>query len=364
MFENIYHDRRVLVTGHTGFKGSWLSSWLLDLKATVAGFSTNVPTKPSHFEVLRLTDRIEHFEGDVRNKGSLQKAIDKFCPEIVFHFAAQSLVRKSYEDPALTFETNSTGTLNLLECLRNQPSIKAAVLITSDKCYENVEWLWGYRENDRLGGKDPYSASKACAELISRVYMESFFKKNGPNIATARAGNVIGGGDWASDRIVPDCIRAWLEKKPIVTRNPKATRPWQHVLEPLSGYLTLGQKLFSGNSICKNQSFNFGPQEKINQSVGDLITEMTQYLPGAESKVQQDFDPSKSESTLLKLNCEKSSQFLQWRAVLDFSETVRMTGEWYQAFYNEKQTSIIETTNRQIQEYTEKATRSNLAWTQ
>ena len=364
MFESTYKGRRVLVTGHTGFKGSWLCAWLLDLGATVAGFSTNIPTKPSHFEVLRLTDRIEHFEGDVRNKGSLQKAIDKFCPEIVFHFAAQSLVRKSYEDPALTFETNSIGTLNLLECLRNQPSIKAAVLITSDKCYENVEWLWGYRENDRLGGKDPYSASKACAELISRVYMESFFKKNEPNIATARAGNVIGGGDWASDRVVPDCVRAWSEKKPIITRNPKATRPWQHVLEPLSGYLTLGQKLFSGNSICKNQSFNFGPQEKINQSVGDLITEMTQYWPGAESKVQKDIDPSKSESTLLKLNCEKSNQFLQWRAVLDFSETVRMTGEWYQAFYNEKQTSIIETTSRQIQEYAEKATRSNRAWTQ
>ena len=364
MFKNIYHDRRVLVTGHTGFKGSWLSSWLLDLGATVAGFSTNVPTKPSHFEVLRLTDRIEHFEGDVRNKGSLQKAIDKFYPEIVFHFAAQSLVRKSYEDPTLTFETNSTGTLNLLECLRNQPSVKAAVLITSDKCYENVEWLWGYRENDRLGGKDPYSASKACAELISKVYMESFFKRNGPNIATARAGNVIGGGDWASDRIVPDCVRAWSEKKPIITRSPKATRPWQHVLEPLSGYLTLGQKLFSGNSVCKNQSFNFGPQEKINQSVGDLITEMTQYWPGAESKIQQDVDCNKSESTLLKLNCEKSHQFLQWRAVLDFSETVRMTGEWYQAFYNEQQTSIIETTSRQIQEYAEKAALSNLAWTQ
>jgi len=158
MFENIYHNRRVLVTGHTGFKGSWLSSWLLDLGATVAGFSTNVPTEPSHFELLQLTDRIEHFEGDVRNKGSLQKAIGKFCPEIVFHFAAQSLVRKSYEDPILTFETNSIGTLNLLECFRNQPSIKAAILITSDKCYENVEWLWGYRENDRLGGKDPYSA--------------------------------------------------------------------------------------------------------------------------------------------------------------------------------------------------------------
>jgi len=364
MFHNTYKDLRVLVTGHTGFKGSWLCAWLSDLGAVIAGYSVNVPTKPSHFEALSLADRIEHYVGDIRDKNCLQRVITSFRPNIVFHLAAQSLVRKSYEDPVLTFETNSTGTLNLLECLRNQPSIKAVVLITSDKCYENVEWLWGYRENDRLGGKDPYSASKACAELISKVYMESFFKENGPNIATARAGNVIGGGDWASDRIVPDCVRAWSEKTPVITRNPKATRPWQHVLEPLSGYLTLGQKLFSGNSICKNQSFNFGPHEKVNESVGDLITEMTQYWLGAESKVQQDIDSSKSESTLLKLNCEKSSQFLQWRAVLDFSETVRMTGEWYQAFYNEKQTSIIETTSKQIQEYTEKATQSNLAWTQ
>ena len=364
MFENTYQGRRVLVTGHTGFKGSWLCAWLLDLGATVAGYSVDIPTEPSHFEALNLVDRVEHFQGDMRDKNSLRQAMDRFRPDIVFHLAAQSLVRKSYEDPVLTFATNSMGTLNLLECLRDQPSIIASVLITSDKCYENVEWLWGYRENDRLGGKDPYSASKACAELITKAYMQSFFKENGPNIATTRAGNVIGGGDWASDRIIPDCVRAWSEKKPVITRNPKATRPWQHVLEPLSGYLTLGQKLFSGNSRCKNQSFNFGPLEKVNQSVGDLINEMAQYWPGAESKVQQDIESSKSESTLLKLSCEKSYQLLQWHAVLDFSETVRMTGEWYHAFYfKESSNTISELTCKQIEAFTKIATRYNLAWT-
>ncbi len=190
MFKNIYKGRRVLVTGHTGFKGSWLCAWLLDLGATVAGYSLDIPTQPSHFEALALADRIEHFTGDVRDKNSLQQALNQFRPEIVFHLAAQSLVRKSYEDPALTFETNAVGTVNLLDCLRNTPQVVVAVLITSDKCYDNVEWLWGYRENDRLGGKDPYSASKACAELVSRAYMESFFKESGPNIATTRAGNV------------------------------------------------------------------------------------------------------------------------------------------------------------------------------
>jgi CDP-glucose 4,6-dehydratase len=364
MFENIYHDRRVLVTGHTGFKGSWLSSWLLDLGATVAGFSTNIPTKPSHFEVLRLTDRIEHFEGDVRNKSSLQHTIDKFCPDIVFHLAAQSLIRRSYENPIATFETNSLGTLNLLDCLRSKPSVIASVLITSDKCYENVEWLWGYRENDRLGGKDPYSASKACAELISKVYMESFFRESGPNIATARAGNVIGGGDWALDRIVPDCVRAWSEGKPANIRNPNATRPWQHVLEPLSGYLVLGQKLFQGNPEAKNQSFNFGPPANVNQSVGELITDMAQYWPRAEWKFEQEADSGKPESTLLKLNCDKALQMLNWNSVLEFPETIRMTGEWYQAFYSQESSSVAENTSRQIGEYTEMATQSNLAWTQ
>ena len=364
MFDNIYKGKRVLITGHTGFKGSWLCAWLLDLGATVAGYSVDVPTEPSHFEALALTDRIKHFQGDVRNKSSLQEAMNQFRPEIVFHLAAQSLVRKSYEDPILTFETNSLGTLNLLDCLRDQPSVIAALIITSDKCYENVEWLWGYRENDRLGGKDPYSASKACAELITKVYMESFFKENGPNIATTRAGNVIGGGDWALDRVVPDCVRSWSKKEKVEIRNPNATRPWQHVLEPLSGYLALGQKLFQGNPELKNQSFNFGPQAKINQSVGDLITEMAQYWPGAEWKFEQEMNSDKPESTLLKLNCDKALQLLQWNSILNFSETIEMTGKWYQVFYSQDSSSILETTSKQIEEYTELAAQSNLVWSQ
>lgn len=364
MFENIYKDKHVLVTGHTGFKGSWLCAWLSDLGATVAGYSMDVPTEPSHFEVLGLSDRIKHFQGDVRHKSSLDEVFNKFQPEIVFHLAAQPLVRRSYEDPILTFETNSMGTLNLLECLRNQPSVVATVLITSDKCYENVEWLWGYRENDRLGGKDPYSASKACAEVISRVYMESFFREKGPCVATTRAGNVIGGGDWALDRVVPDCIRAWSNGEKVVIRNPHATRPWQHVLEPLSGYLVLGQKLLQGVTEVKNESFNFGPSAKVNQSVGDLIADMARYWPGAEWKFEQEIDPGKPESTLLKLNCDKALQLLNWNSVLNFSETIRMTGEWYQVFYSQESPSVSETTSRQIEEYTHLATQSNLVWTQ
>jgi len=363
MFKNIYKGRRVLVTGHTGFKGSWLCAWLVDLGATVAGYSLDIPTQPSHFEALALADRIEDFAGDVRDKNALQQALNQFRPKIVFHLAAQSLVRKSYEDPALTLETNMVGTLNLLDCLRNTSHVAAAVLITSDKCYENVEWLWGYRENDRLGGKDPYSASKACAELVARTYMESFFKENGPNIATTRAGNVIGGGDWASDRVVPDCVRAWSEGKPVAIRNPNATRPWQHVLEPLSGYLALGEKLFQGDARVKNESFNFGPQAQVNQSVGDLIVEMAQFWPGAESNFQEEMNSEKPESTLLKLNCDKALQILQWNAILNFQETVNMTGKWYQTFYDKGSSAIPEVTSKQIKEYSEKAIRSNLLWT-
>ncbi len=363
MFENVYKGKKVLVTGHTGFKGSWLCAWLLSLDAEVAGYSLDVPTQPANFETLALARQIDHVQGDVRDKASLQKTLKRIQPEIIFHLAAQSLVRKSYEDPVLTIETNTLGTLNLLDCLRTQSSIQAVVLITSDKCYENVEWLWGYRENDRLGGKDPYSTSKACAELIASTYMGSFFKERAPNIATTRAGNVIGGGDWANNRVVPDCIRAWSEGKPVVIRNPLATRPWQHVLEPLSGYLLLGQKLYQGMDEAKNQSFNFGPQTKVNQTVADLIAEMAQNWPGAEYKIQQATDSLKRESTLLKLNCDKALQLLQWNAVLDFKETVNMTGEWYQAFYDKGPSSATEITYRQIQEYLEKAKRLNLMWT-
>jgi CDP-glucose 4,6-dehydratase len=364
MFKKIYKNRRVLVTGHTGFKGSWLCSWLLDLGSTIAGYSLSIPTQPSHFEALGLANHIQHYTGNICDKSSLQKVMDEFRPEIVFHLAAQSLVRKSYENPVSTFETNAIGTVNILDCLRNSPTVVAAVLITSDKCYENTEWLWGYRENDRLGGKDPYSASKACAEIISKSYMESFFKQGGPSIATTRAGNVIGGGDWALDRIVPDCTRAWSEKKPVVIRNPNSTRPWQHVLEPLSGYLALGQKLFQGDARVKNQAFNFGPQAQANQSVSELITEMTRFWSNAKLNFQQEISSEKPESTLLKLNCDKALQILEWRAILSFEDTIRMTGEWYQKFYKDGPSSISKTTRGQIKEYFERAVQSNLLWTQ
>jgi len=360
MFENLYKGKRVLITGHTGFKGSWLCAWLLDLGSTVAGYSVDVPTEPSHFEALDLASRIEHIQGDVRNKRFLKEALNKFNPDIVFHLAAQPLVRESYENPILTFETNSLGTLNLLDCMRDPSSVAAIVLITSDKCYENVEWLWGYRENDRLGGKDPYSASKACAEIISKVYMESYFGDKGPAIATTRAGNVIGGGDWARNRIVPDCVRAWSKGEKVLVRNPNATRPWQHVLEPLNGYLALGKKLLQGDPEVKNQAFNFGPSAKVNQSVGDLIVEIAKYWPGSEWKFEQEVNSSKPEATLLKLNCDKALQILNWNSVLDFSETARMTGKWYQDFYSQKTSAISNTTSDQIEEYVEKAKRLNL----
>lgn len=363
MFENIYKDRRVLVTGHTGFKGSWLCAWLIDLGAKVAGYSLDIPTKPSHFETLCLADRLEHFQGDIRSKSKLEQTLKKFRPEIVFHLAAQSLVRKSYQDPVLTFETNTLGTLNLMVGIHNQNSVTAGVFITSDKCYENEEWVWGYRENDRLGGKDPYSASKACAEIVSTAYMESFFKKNGPNVATSRAGNVIGGGDWAVDRIIPDCVRAWSKNQSATIRNPQATRPWQHVLEPVSGYLVLGQKLFQGDSRARNQSFNFGPCEKVNQPVADLISEMARFWPRAKWGNQQETNSEKPESTLLKLNCDKALETLRWRSVLDFQQTVELTARWYQTFYNKDAKTIPATTSRQIQDYIAVAVQSNLPWT-
>ena len=211
MFENVYKGRRILVTGHTGFKGSWLSQWLLGLGAEVAGYSLYIPSNPSHFIILNLEKRIKHFVGNIADRDNLKKIFDSFQPEMVFHLAAQAIVRTSYDNPAETFESNTLGTMNVLECIRNQESVRAAVIITSDKCYQNNEWERGYKETDRLGGKDPYSASKACAELISSSYMQSFFQNEGPRVATTRAGNVIGGGDWAADRIVPDCVRAWSE---------------------------------------------------------------------------------------------------------------------------------------------------------
>ena len=300
MFNGMYEGKKVFVTGHTGFKGSWLCSWLLQLGADVCGYSINIPTQPANFEILGLQNRITHVEGDICNRVELLRTMREFQPDIVFHLAAQSLVRKSYNDPAVTFETNVLGTMNVMECIRQCASVKAGVIITSDKCYRNLEWNWGYRENDLLGGEDPYSSSKGCAELIIYSYIHSFFRGT-PCVASTRAGNVIGGVDRAEDRIVPDAVRSWSRGEAVIIRNPGATRPWQHVLEPLSGYLWLGAKLLKNDTNVVGEAFNFGPAASVNQSVEQLLSVMAKNWPSARWKTNQIDGNTHNESTLL--NC-------------------------------------------------------------
>jgi CDP-glucose 4,6-dehydratase len=363
MFGNIYRGRRVLVTGHTGFKGSWLVAWLLQLGAEVAGYSDGVPTAPSHFAAAGLQPRITHFFGDVRDRARLEATFDEFRPECVFHLAAQALVRRSYAEPALTFETNALGTMNLLECARRRSFVRAIVLITSDKAYRNVEWVWGYRETDALGGDDPYSGSKAAAEMIANAYARSFFLPTADlaAIATTRAGNVIGGGDWAPDRIVPDCIRAWSERRPVVIRHPRATRPWQHVLEPLSGYLTLGMFLWRRDQVAMGSAYNFGPDATVDHPVQNLIECLGRHWPGAEWTLDPLGLVGRPEATLLKLSCDRAQADLRWRAVLAFDDCVRFTGEWYRQYY-EDPAAGPECTRQQIEEYTSRAAAQGLAW--
>jgi len=363
MFNDIYRGRKVLITGHTGFKGTWLSAWLLHLGAEVAGYSIDIPSNPSIFEILELEKRVRHHQADIRNRDTLSAVVREFKPEIVFHLAAQALVRKSYADPAYTFETNGIGTLNMLECMRCSDSIKAAVMITSDKCYRNQEWTWGYRENDILGGNDPYSASKGCAEIIAQSYFSSFFRpKNCPKAATTRAGNVIGGGDWAQDRIVPDCIRAWSQGQPVTVRQPEATRPWQHVLEPLSGYLWLGALLWQNRPKACFEAFNFGPPASVNQSVGELITAMSQHWPGGRMIIDRPPE-APLESTLLKLCCDKALSHLAWQPTLEFVETVDLTVAWYRQFYAAEQGDLFDFTMGQIDRYILLAIERRRAWT-
>ena len=362
MFLNTYEGKKVLVIGHSGFKGSWLCSWLTQLGATVYGFSFDIPTQPSNFEVLGLRERISDIHGDIRDRKQLLNIMQDIKPEIVFHLAAQALVRKSYENAVETFETNALGTLNVLESIRTCTSVQAGVIITSDKCYRNVEWPWGYRETDTLGGEDPYSMSKGCAELIIYSYIQSFLHNN-PRIASARAGNVIGGGDWAQDRIVPDAVRCWSQGKPVVVRNPYATRPWQHVLEPLSGYLWLGAKLWHKDPKAIGEAFNFGPDAKINQTVEELLSTMAKHWQGVEWQVEKTENSSQKESKLLKLCCDKALNALRWRAILSFEDTVAMTTAWYNTYYISGGNVMAGLTSRQIQEYTEKAKAERLLWT-
>jgi len=363
MFADVYAGKRVLITGHTGFKGSWLSTWLLQLGAEVAGYSLEPPSSPSNFVVLGLEKRIKHYLGDVRDRSRLKQVFEEFKPDFVFHLAAQALVRHSYKDPVTTFEVNALGTLNVLECLRTMPSIGAGIIITSDKAYRNVEWIWGYRESDMMGGEDPYSGSKGCAELISHSYLHSYFRTaDSTAVATARAGNVIGGGDWAEDRIIPDCVRSWSRGEHVVLRNPRATRPWQHVLEPLSGYLWLGYHLWSRNTHAVNSSYNFGPDASVNQPVVELIRRVGTYWPNASWVVEDEGISDSPEAMLLKLCCDKALAELSWQAVLPFEETVRFTSQWYQQYYDNENADMYAFTVRQIEEYSALAGLKGLAW--
>jgi len=278
MFKNIYKNKKVLITGNTGFKGSWLTMWLMKLGAKVYGVSKDIPTKPSLFEELNLSDKVIHYENDIRDSESIKKIINEINPDFLFHMAAQPLVSVSYEDPIQTISSNVLGTANILDALKTVNKKCSAIIITSDKCYNNVEWSWGYKETDELGGKDIYSGSKGAAELIIRSYYYSFFSSNDSNIriGTTRAGNVIGGGDWAKDRIVPDCMKAWSDDSKVEIRSPNATRPWQHVLEPLSGYLSFGQNLYN-NKKLNGESFNFGPSSIHNYSVQRIIKDLSGY---------------------------------------------------------------------------------------
>jgi len=352
--EKIYKNKNVVVTGHTGFKGSWLVAWLKQMGASVTGIALDPPSIPSHYDASKLAEGIQDHRIDIRNVDAIERVIVEAKPNFLFHLAAQPIVGASYDDPIETWSTNVMGTINVLEALRKIQNTCSAVIITSDKCYDNVEWEWGYRENDALGGPDPYSASKGAAELAIRSYVKSYFSgENNPvRIASARAGNVIGGGDWAENRIVPDCVQSWSKNEIVELRNPHSTRPWQHVLEPLGGYLQLGA-LLSQNHRLHGEAFNFGPQAQQNHSVLELVKQMSRSwseVRWAECEPQ----PSQFyESELLKLNCDKALHFLKWHAVLDFEETVGLTADWYRSFYADPST-IQDVTDKQINDYAKK----------
>lgn len=359
MFQNKYKNKKVLITGHTGFKGSWLAFWLKELGAEVYGISLEAHTDPSNFKVLALDKNINSTILDIRQLDQLKKKMNEIKPDMVFHLAAQAIVHECYNNPVEAFNTNVMGTIHVLEAMRSTPSIKAAVLITSDKCYNNVEWEYGYRETDRLGGDDPYSASKACAELAIHTYVKSYFTDGKLNISSVRAGNVIGGGDWAAYRIIPDCAKAWGHKLPVKIRNPHATRPWQHVLEPLSGYLLTGMQLLEDKTF-HGEAFNFGPESNQNASVLGLLEEIKKYWPEAQWQIEIPVD-SKKEANLLKLSIDKANHHLKWIPTLDFPQVAKLTAEWYQAYYKKSDMTVL--TRQQLQFYTEAASKRNLIWT-
>lgn len=352
---SIYRNKKVLVTGHTGFKGSWLCQWLLELEADVYGYALAPSTTPSLYEQLEIDSQLTSEINDIRDFDHLKGFINNVEPDIIFHLAAQPLVRDSYEDPVGTWETNVNGTINVLEAVKQLNISTNIVVITSDKCYENREWIYGYRENDALGGYDPYSASKGAAEIVVSSWRRSFFNisdydKHRVKLASARAGNVIGGGDWAKDRIIPDCIKALQSQNEIQVRNPLATRPWQHVLESLGGYLLLGRSLLIEDSgkledLCG--AFNFGPYGSSNKSVEILVNEVLKHWDGKWSYNKED---ALHEAFLLNLNIDKATQTLSWSPVWNFKTTIEKTVSWYKNV-NEHPENASDITKHQIEEY-------------
>lgn len=364
MFGNVYSDKKVLITGHTGFKGSWLSIWLTKLGAEVIGISKDIPTTPSMFEALKLQDKIKHYLEDIRDLERMKEIISSEKPDFVFHLAAQPIVSVSYSDPIETISSNVMGTAHILEALKYSNHPCTAVMITSDKAYDNVEQVWGYKENDKMGGKDIYSGSKGAAELIIKSYFHSFFLSPSCNVklSIGRAGNVIGGGDWAKDRIVVDCMVAWSKGEKVEIRSPNATRPWQHVLEPLSGYLNLGAQLYKDPTL-HGEAFNFGPRAEQNHTVERLLKDLSRYwhFNDPHDAFTVTGNTPFHEAGLLKLNCDKALFYLKWQASLQYEETIQFTGEWYYDFYHSDK-DMHQRTLDQIAEYETRASEKGLLW--
>lgn len=362
-FNNIYEGKKVLITGNTGFKGTWLSAWLNMLGADVYGYSLNIPTSPSMFKTLEMEEKIHHYYGDIRNKVEFDKYVQVVKPDFIIHLAAQALVLTSYNEPFDTIETNVMGTAAVCEAIKNISWECTCVLITSDKAYDNVEWIWGYRETDNMGGKDIYSGSKGAAELVIKSYWHSFIKgMDNIKLGVARAGNVIGGGDWAKDRIIVDCVNAFSKGKTVEIRSPKATRPWQHVLEPLSGYLVLAQSLAEGKSE-NGSAYNFGPRAEQTKTVYELVQDIADLWGLDKHNVTKlTGNVPFKEATLLKLNCDKALAYLHWHSTLSYEKCVQFIADWYRAFYIDKDKDMYQLTANQIKEYVSIAQKQKLEW--
>jgi len=330
---SFWQGKRVYLTGHTGFKGSWLSLWLQEMGAIVKGYALTPPTTPSLFEEARVAEKIESQIGDIRDFETLKSSMVGFNPDILIHMAAQPLVRLSYKEPLETYDTNVMGTAKVLEAARSCSNLKSIVSVTTDKCYENKEWVWGYREDEPMGGYDPYSSSKGCSELVTSAYRLSFMQEQGIGLASARAGNVIGGGDWADDRLIPDILRAFEKKQPVVIRNPTSTRPWQHVLEPLSGYLVLAQKLYETPEGYA-EGWNFGPYEDDAKPVDWILNHMVANWPGARWELDKNAQPH--EAGYLKLDVSKAKARLHWHPTWRLEHTLAKIIKWHQAWLNKE----------------------------